>query len=71
MSSPFEESDLWLFLEEPITLLSHNFRLFIFCNLMGLRLLQEIDIYHPRMRVGNVFGHVCVSVCLGFCLFRL
>ena len=20
--------------------------------------------YHPRMRVGNVFGHVCVSVCL-------
>ena len=24
--------------------------------------------YHPRMRVGNVFGHVCVSVCLCFCL---
>ena len=20
--------------------------------------------YHPRMRVGNLFGHVCVSVCL-------
>ena len=20
--------------------------------------------YHPRMRVGNVFGHVCLSVCL-------
>ena len=39
--------------------------------------------YHPRMRVGNVFSHVClcvcvcvclcvcVSVCLCFCLFRL
>ena len=27
--------------------------------------------YHPRMRVGNVFGHVCVSVCLCFYLFRL
>ena len=24
--------------------------------------------YHPRMRVGNVFGHVCVSVCLCVCL---
>ena len=24
--------------------------------------------YHPRMRVGNVFGHVCVSVCLSVCL---
>ena len=20
--------------------------------------------YHPRMRVGNVFSHVCLSVCL-------
>ena len=20
--------------------------------------------YHPRIRVGNVFGHVCLSVCL-------
>ena len=20
--------------------------------------------YHPRMRVGNVFGHVCLSVCV-------
>ena len=27
--------------------------------------------YHPRMWVGNVFGHVCLSVCLCFCLFRL
>ena len=31
--------------------------------------------YHPCMRVGNVFGHVCLcvclSVCLCFCLFRL
>ena len=23
--------------------------------------------YHPRMRVGNVFSHVCVSVCLSVC----
>ena len=22
------------------------------------------DFYHPRMRVGNVFSHVCLSVCL-------
>ena len=26
------------------------------------------DIYHPRMWVGNVFGHVCLSVCLCVCL---
>ena len=27
--------------------------------------------YHPRMRVGNVFGHVCLclSVCLSVCVF--
>ena len=25
------------------------------------------NIYHPRMRVGNVFGHVCVSVCVSVC----
>ena len=24
--------------------------------------------YHPRMQVGNVFGHVCLSVCLCVCL---
>ena len=24
----------------------------------------EKSIYHPHMRVGNVFGHVCLSVCL-------
>ena len=24
--------------------------------------------YHPRMRVGNVFGHVCLSVCLSVCV---
>ena len=24
----------------------------------------EIIYYHPRMRVGNVFGHVCLSVFL-------
>ena len=41
------------------------------------------NFYHPRMWVGNVFGHVCLSVCLSvcmsvclsvclcFCLFRL
>ena len=23
--------------------------------------------YHPRMPVGNVFGHVCVSVCVSVC----
>ena len=23
--------------------------------------------YHPRMRVGNVFGGVCLSVCLSVC----
>ena len=26
--------------------------------------LKVLHIYHPRMRVGNVFGHVCVCVCL-------
>ena len=24
--------------------------------------------YYPRMRVGNVFGHVCLSVCLSVCV---
>ena len=24
--------------------------------------------YHPRMRVCNVFGHVCLSVCLSVCV---
>ena len=24
--------------------------------------------YHPRMRVGNVFSHVCLSVCVSVCL---
>ena len=24
--------------------------------------------YHPRMWVGNVFGHVCLSVCLCVCV---
>ena len=27
-----------------------------------------LHFYHPRMRVGNVFGHVCLSVCLCVCL---
>ena len=26
------------------------------------------DFYHLRMRVGNVFGHVCLCVCLSVCL---
>ena len=26
------------------------------------------DIYHPRMQIGNVFGHVCLSVCVSVCL---
>ena len=24
--------------------------------------------YHPRMRVGNVFSHGCLSVCASVCL---
>ena len=36
---------------------------------------DEANFYHPRMRVGNVSGHVCLSVCLSvclcFCLFRV
>ena len=24
--------------------------------------------YYPRMRVGNIFGHVCLSVCLCVCV---
>ena len=40
-----------------------------------VHILFPIHFYHPRMRVGNVFGHVCVSVCVSvclcFCLFRL
>ena len=27
----------------------------------------QINFYHPRMRVGNVFGRVCLSVCLSVC----
>ena len=27
-----------------------------------------IHYYHPRMWVGNVFGHVCLCVCLSVCL---
>ena len=23
-----------------------------------------LNYYHPRMRVGNGFGHICLSVCL-------
>ena len=26
------------------------------------------NIYHPRMRVGNVFGCVCLCVCVSVCL---
>ena len=31
---------------------------------------MALNFYHPRMRVGNVFSHVCVylSVCLSVCL---
>ena len=25
--------------------------------------------YHPRMRVGDVFGHVCLSMCLSVCVY--
>ena len=27
-------------------------------------LLERLHCYHLRMRVGNVFGHVCLSVCV-------
>ena len=54
---------------------------FILCEVFGKAKWFGFD-YHPRMRVGNVFGHVCLSVCLCvclsvcvcvcvFCLFRL
>ena len=23
--------------------------------------------YHPRMQVGNVFGRVCLSICMSIC----
>ena len=36
-----------------------------------LYLPKRKNIYHPRMRVGNVFGRVCLYVCLSVCLFRL
>ena len=25
-------------------------------------------VYHPRMRVGNAFGHVCLCVCVSVCV---
>ena len=31
-------------------------------------LFEELFYYHPRMRVGNVFGRVCLSVCPSVCL---
>ena len=30
--------------------------------------MQQVIYYHPRMWVGNVFGHVCLYVCLSVCL---
>ena len=30
--------------------------------------LEHLNFYHPRMRVGNVFGRVCLSVCPCVCL---
>ena len=32
------------------------------------RSLGQGNIYHSRMRVGNVFGHDCLSVCVSMCL---
>ena len=29
---------------------------------------REPRIYHPRMRVGNVFGRVCLCVCVSVCV---
>ena len=30
-------------------------------------LINILFFYHPRMRVGNVFGRVCLSVCPSVC----
>ena len=29
---------------------------------------KYINFYHPRMWVGNVFGHVCLCVCVSVCV---
>ena len=34
----------------------------------ALHFILFADHYHPRMRVDNVFGHVCLSVCLCVCV---
>ena len=31
-------------------------------------MVQTFNIYHPLMRVGNVFSRVCLSVCQSVCL---
>ena len=38
------------------------------CNFCKSVSVALNSFYHPRMRVGNVFGHVCLCVCLCVCL---
>ena len=37
-------------------------------EIQRIHLRTHVNIYHLRMQVGSVFGHVCVSVCLSVCL---
>ena len=40
-----------------------------YVSAFALRCIQgRYHNYHPRMRVGNVFGHVCLCVCVCVCL---
>ena len=39
----------------------------IYVSPLMITLYSCID-YHPRVWVGNVFGHVCLSVCLCVCV---
>ena len=34
---------------------------------VNLNIVLNATNYHPRMRVGNVFGRVCLSVCVSVC----
>ena len=36
--------------------------------LLVVQYVLLLSYYHPRMRVGNVFGRVCLSVCVSVCL---
>ena len=39
-------------------------QLLVYIHLSIIPLLA--DFYHPHMRVGNGFSHVCLSVCSGY-----